>query len=126
MKRSMIKKSTAFVLATLLLLINIAVFLLPDVALSDRAQIKVSAKSREFLSGLDSDVEISVIRGSTHDTVFESFMKEYASCSDKITLRFLELSEASEMLSDVGYSASGENASYAVIVKSDKRAKLLD
>ena len=120
------KKITLIILAVALLIVNVVAFLLDAVDLDANSALKVSAESQRYLNTLKDNVEMYVIEGGIKDDKFEKFVKDYAKCSDKISLEFLELSKAGELLALCGYTASDEISSYAVVVKSDKRIKLLD
>lgn len=121
MKKAITKRITVIIVAAFLLLVNIATTLLPR-----SKAIEMSGISKDFLASLECDVEISVIRGAISDALFESFMKDYAKASERIKLSFIESSDANELLSDVGYSLRAENTTYIIVVKSDKRAQIID
>ena len=120
------KKITLVILVVALLIVNVVAFLLDAVDLDANSALKVSAESQRYLNTLKDNVEMYVIEGGIKDDKFEKFVKDYAKCSDKISLEFLELSKAGDLLALCGYTASDEISSYAVVVKSDKRIKLLD
>lgn len=126
MKKSIFKSSTVIILVIALLAVNVVAFLWNDYDLDGKYALKVSSESARYLKSLENEVEIYVIEGGAQDTKFERFIEDYAEQSDKISLEFVDVSKAGELLSLCGYTASDDVSSYAVVVKSDKRAKLLD
>jgi len=113
-------------LAVVLIFVNVAALFLPRLDLSSESVLTLSEESGRYISSLSEDVEIYVIEGQSYDARFEIFLKEYARHSDRIKLEFISHGEAGELLALCGYSASDTFASYAVVVKSDKRARLID
>ena len=126
MKKKVLKSSAVVVLAIILLAVNVLALFVPSIDLSTTGRIKMGEVSQKYLANLDKEIEIYVVKGASDDAKFERFMKDYAKSSDKIKLEFVELSDAAELLALCGYTASDGVSSYAVVVKSDKRAKLLD
>lgn len=114
------------ILAAVLLVINVGAIFLPTPEMSEDEVLSISDQSKEYLSGLGRDVDIYVIQGTVYDHKFEMFMKEYASLSERIKLEFVDFEDAGELLEACGYPSDQELSSYAVVVKSDKRARLLD
>ena len=126
MKKKISTSAALILLVVALLIVNVVAFLPEPVDMNGDSALKVSAESKRYLNSLTDNVEMYVIKGDAEDKKFEKFIKAYADCSDKISLEFLELSEASDLLKLCGYTASDGASSYAVVVKSDKRVKLLD
>lgn len=126
MKKKISRSATLIFLVVALFIVNVVAFLPDPVDINGESALKVSAESKKYLNCLTDNVEMYVIVGGIKDEKFERFVSDYAKCSDKISLEFLELSEAGDLLRLCGYTASDEISSYAIVVKSDKRVKLLD
>lgn len=120
-----LKSIFAVILALMLLALNIAACFIPSIDVSGHGVTSVSSVTKDYLSTLNTDVEIFVVKGELYDSKFERFIEEYARSSDRIKLEFVEFEDSAEVFSYAGYSAQ-ELGAYAVVVKSDKRADMVD
>ena len=81
--------------AALVVLINLVVGQLPshwtELDLTDNGLYEISDTSRDFLAGLDQDVEIVVLaeEGNTDERILK-FLDRYAALSDRLSLTFVD------------------------------------
>ncbi len=126
-KISFILKPAALVAMTVILVaVSVLTLFLPSADMSRGNSLGVSEATKEYLSELPCDVSIYVVEGELHDSKFELFMKEYAKASDRISVEFVELEDSAALFAECGYSAPDELSVYTVVVKSEKRARLID
>ena len=106
---------------------NIAVCSLPKAAtsfdLTKNRIYSVSDDTKEYLKGLDEDITVYLIDFVGSEEIVNSYIRRYCELSKRIKVKEVDTSKDTELVRELGISSSV--SMYSVLVKSEKRSKLV-